>query len=84
MAIDGSEFEALIHAYKEQTEINQQLLSAVKHQTDVLSRCISEEFHRLALTNVNEHNEIKSRVNIGIVQMVTIFGSTILNMILHK
>jgi hypothetical protein len=65
--------------YKEHVEVSYKLLAAVEHQTDVLSRCIVDEMHLQTVERMKEHEAIKTKVNIGIVQMLAIFVSTIMN-----
>lgn len=82
--MDNGTFNLLLRAYKEQQELNGALLQAVNHQTDVLSKCMSDGFHAAQIDRMKEHGEIKTKVNIGILQMLAIFASTILNLLLGR
>ncbi len=72
----------LENLYREQIELSQKLLSAIENQTSVLSKCITDESHRATVSNMREHNEIKSKVNVGIVQLVALMLTALVNLII--
>lgn len=74
----------LLNAYREQTQLTQQLIDAVRHQTSVLESCIKDEFKRATIERMKEHNALDSKLNVGIVQMLAVFVSTVLGIFINR